>query len=86
VNNNCNMEEKDFKIVLDKAIEYLYEFYECDHSIRVAVSLRPSEPWHGIPEELLTKEQFIETINGGKWELALNVLINYILKNQIQKL
>jgi hypothetical protein len=74
------MEDKDFKDVLDMAINHLYEFYECDHSIRVCVSLRPSEPWHDIPEELLTKEQFIETINGGKWELALNVLIQYIMK------
>ena len=72
------MEDKDFKVIVDKAIDYLYRFYECDHSMRVGLSFRPSEPWHDIPEELLTKEQFKERIKGGKWELALDVLINYI--------
>lgn len=66
------MEDKDFKPVVDKAIEHLYEFYELDHMIRVCVS-------HDTPEELLTKEQFIETMDS-KWELALNVLITYISK------
>lgn len=73
------MEDKDFKAIVGKAIDHLYEFYKLDHSIRVCVSVRPSEPWHDIPEELLTKEQFIETMDS-KWELALNVLIVYISK------
>jgi hypothetical protein len=47
----------------------------------MCVWLRPSQDWYDKPEELLTKEQFVETINGGKWELALNVLIGYISKN-----
>lgn len=75
------MEDKDFKIVVDKAIDYLYHFYEADHSLRMCVWLRPSADWYDKPEELLTKEQFVETINGGKWELALNVLIGYISKH-----
>ena len=75
------MEDKDFKVVVDKAIDHLYEFYECDHSARVCLWFRTSEDWHDNPGELLTKEQFIETINVGKWELALNVLINYISRH-----
>lgn len=76
------MEEENFKDVVDKAIDHLYGFYEADHSLRVCVSLRPSETWHDMPEELLTKEQFIETINDGKWELVLQVLISYMLKDK----
>lgn len=72
------MEDKDFKNVLNKAIDHLYEFYECDHSLRMCVWLRPSEDYYEKPEELLTKEQFTETIAGGKWEIALQVLISYI--------
>lgn len=79
-----SIEDKNFKIVVHKAIDHLYGYYETDHSMRVGVSLRESEPWGDIPDELLTKEQFIETINDDKWELALNVLINYIgkIKNE----
>jgi hypothetical protein len=47
----------------------------------VCLWFRTSEDWHDEPEELLTKEQFIETINVEKWELAFNVLINYISRH-----
>jgi hypothetical protein len=46
------MEDKDFKDAMDKAMDYLYEYYENDHCVRVCVSQRTSEPWHDIPEEL----------------------------------
>ena len=77
-----NMEDNDFKVVVDKAIEHLYQFYKCDHSMRISVSLRPSEPWHDIPEELLTKEQFVAKVaSGGEWGLAASVLIDYIARH-----
>jgi hypothetical protein len=74
------MEDKDFKDAMNKAMDYLYEYYEADHSMRVCVSLRPSEPWHDIPEELLSKEQFFKTLDE-RWELAFNILSNYISKH-----
>ncbi len=74
------MEDKDFKDAMDKAMDYLYEYYENDHCIRVCVSQRTSEPWHDIPEELLTKEQFFKTLDE-RWELAFNILSNYISKH-----
>ena len=74
------MEDKDFKDAVDKAMDYLYEYYENDHCVRVCVSQRTSEPWHDIPEELLTKEQFFKTLDG-RWELALHILSNYISKH-----
>jgi hypothetical protein len=73
------MEDKDFKDAIDKAMDYLYEYYEADHSMRVCVSLRPSEPWYDMPKELLTKEQFFKTLDE-RWELAFNILCNYISK------
>ena len=42
------MEDKDFKVVVDKAMDYSYSYYENDHCIRVCVSQRTSEPWHDI--------------------------------------
>ena len=75
-----SMDDKDFKDAMNKAMDCLYEYYEADHSMRVCVSLRLSEPWHDIPEELLTKEQFFNTLDE-RWVLAFNILSNYIFKH-----
>lgn len=80
------MEDENFNIILNKTLDYLYECYEADHSIRVCVALRPSEPWWEMPGELLTKEQFKEMVNkDDKWTFAANVLCNYISKETSKK-
>lgn len=77
------MEDENFNKILDKAIDYLYEYYDVDYSIRVCVGLRPSEPWWEMPEDLLSKEQFREMVNkDDRWGFALNILVNYISKQQ----
>jgi hypothetical protein len=80
------MEDENFNIILNKTLDYLYEYYEADYSIRVCVALRPSEPWWKEPGDKLTKEDFNEMVNkDDNWNFAANVLCNYISKENRNK-
>lgn len=73
------MEDENFNQIFNKALDYLYYYYEADYSIKVCLALRPSEPWWEEPGDKLTKEEFKEMINkDDNWNFALNILMNYI--------
>lgn len=75
------MEDENFNIIINKTLDYLYDYYEADHSMRVCLALRPSEPWWEEPGDKLTKDEFKKMVNNDNtWTFAANVLCNYISK------
>jgi hypothetical protein len=85
--NDQTKEEKEenerLQISYMKAIDFVYEYYQIDHSAQVCLATRTSEPWNEWPGDLLTKEQFIEQKLQyfSPMRLAVSILFQYIHTN-----
>lgn len=79
--------------ILNEVMDEVYSQYESDHSLRSVIYIHPMF-YNGTfsennsyqpdkPEELLTKEEFINKIDEditSRWSTAASVLFHYILK------
>lgn len=87
------MEEKE---IVDKIIDELYSYYEAENSLQNIMYIHPMF-YNGtfckdnsyqppIPDELMTKDEFIQKMNteGGeyRWNTAATALYHYIIKQE----
>ncbi len=87
----------EHKEILEKTLDELYSYYEAEHSLQNVGHHHPMF-YNGTycennsyqppkPDELMTKEEFILKLNSESeeygWNMALQVLYNYISKQKL---